>query len=190
MARITLITGGSRSGKSRYARRVGEALAGPRGFVATCPIIDDELRQRIGKHRRARRPGRWDTIEETTDLAGALKGAGDYPVLLVDCLTLWVSNLMHEAEQRGGQIEEEEIEGRARDLLTACAERRGTVIFVTNEVGGGVVPGNALARRYRDLLGRCNQVMAAGADEVVLLVSGIAVPLKGGGDSGLAGSHA
>lgn len=191
MARIVLVTGGARSGKSTYARRVGEALAGPRALVATCPLIDDqEMLSRIRKHRSERDPRHWDTLEEPLALGRVLREAGDYRVLLVDCLTLWVNNLMYEAEKKGGEVSEEEMEERCRDLLAACADRRGTVIFVTNEVGMGIVPENALARRFRDLAGRCNQVMAAGADEVTLMVSGIPLRLKGGPPvGGVVGDH-
>ena len=188
MARIVLVTGGARSGKSAYARRVGEALPGPRALVATCPVIDDEMRARIRKHRKARSQKDWDTLEETAALTRILREAEKYRVLLVDCLTLWINNLMYEAERSGREVEEEEMEERCRALLAACSPRRGVVIFVTNEVGMGIVPENALARRYRDLVGRCNQVVAAGADEVVFLVCGIPLRLKGTPDDEVVGS--
>ena len=188
MARIILITGGSRSGKSAYAQKLAETLAGPRALVATCPIIDDEMRERVRKHQKARSQGAWDTIEETIDLSSVLRHAKKYRVLLIDCLTLWSNNLMYEAGKCGREMEEEEIEELSRELLAACSERPGAVIFVTNEVGMGVVPENALARRYRDLLGRCNQVMAAGAHDVTFVVCGIPLRLKGGQDDGLVGS--
>jgi len=190
MAPIILVTGGSRSGKSAYAQKVAERLDGPRAFVATCPVLDEEMRQRIRKHQQARRGRGWHTIEEAVNLADTLRDARDYQVLLVDCLTLWVNNLLHEAEQTGGRLEEAEIEERCRGLLGVCDGIAGTVIFVTNEVGWGIVPGNALTRRYRDILGRCNQVMAAGADEVILVACGIPIPLKRGREDGdLAGKH-
>ena len=179
MAKTILITGGSRSGKSEYALALAEGLPGRRVFVATCPAMDDEeMRQRIARHRRRRAETGWDTIEEAVDLPGALQGARGHDVLLVDCLTLWVNNLMHEAEEEGRHIDEDAVTRRCRLVLEACRKIEGAVIFVTNEVGMGIVPENALARRYRDLVGRCNQVFATGADVVTLVVCGIPVSLK------------
>ncbi|MSS73021.1 MAG: bifunctional adenosylcobinamide kinase/adenosylcobinamide-phosphate guanylyltransferase [Candidatus Latescibacteria bacterium] len=178
MARIVLVTGGCRSGKSAHAQKMAEDLPGRRAFVATCPPLDDEMRARIRRHREARQGSRWQTIEEEIDLAGAVRGAGEYDVVLIDCLTLWVNNLMYEAEQEGRQVDEPEVERRCRDLLAACAERPGTVILVTNEVGMGIVPGDPVSRRYRDLVGRCNQVAGAVADAVVLLVCGVPMRVK------------
>lgn len=179
MAEVILVTGGSRSGKSTYALRLAEALPGPRAFIATCPAVDAELTERIREHRRLRRPSLWQaTIEEQTDLAGALRGAEDYPVILVDCLTLWINNLLHEARQNGRDLTESGITKLSLELLATCANIRGTVIFVTNEVGMGIVPDNAISRLYRDLAGRCNQEMAAGADTVTLLACGLPLELK------------
>ncbi|OGG49122.1 MAG: bifunctional adenosylcobinamide kinase/adenosylcobinamide-phosphate guanylyltransferase [Candidatus Handelsmanbacteria bacterium RIFCSPLOWO2_12_FULL_64_10] len=178
MARIVLVTGGCRSGKSAHAQKMAEGLPGRRAFVATCPPVDDEMRARIRRHREARERSEWHTIEEEIDLPGVVRGAQGFDVLLIDCLTLWVNNLMYEAERAGRQVEEAEVERRCRDLLSACAERPGTVIFVTNEVGMGIVPDNPASRRFRDLIGRCNQVVGAAADEVTLLVCGIPVKVK------------
>lgn len=208
MAEIVLITGGSRSGKSRHAQELAESVAGRRTFVATCPVLDAEMAERIERHRRARGPG-WVTLEETVDLPGSLRRAADSDVVVVDCLTLWVNNLLfEEAERRSGKaggadvppeapvrddrgagaaLTEDGVEARCRDVLRACEGLPGTVIFVTNEVGMGIVPDNALSRRFRDLAGRCNQVMAGGADRVVFMVSGIAVTLKGGDGPAAAG---
>ncbi|HOI75969.1 MAG TPA: bifunctional adenosylcobinamide kinase/adenosylcobinamide-phosphate guanylyltransferase [Syntrophales bacterium] len=191
MAEIILVTGGSRSGKSRYAQELAESMAGKRAFVATCPVVDEEMAERIRRHQRARGAG-WITIEETVDLPGALRRAAGSGVVLVDCLTLWVNNLLYEETLRSARedgtegpagasgMSEDEMEARSRDVLRACADIPGTVIFVTNEVGMGIVPENALSRRFRDLAGRCNQVIAGGADRVVLMVSGIAATIKGG----------
>lgn len=178
MARIVLVTGGCRSGKSACAQRMAEDLPGRRAFVATCPPLDEEMRERIRRHREARKGSPWHTIEEEIDLAGAVRGAQGYDVVLIDCLTLWVNNLMYEAEQAGRQVEEPEVERRCRDLVAACAERPGAVILVTNEVGMGIVPGDPASRRYRDLVGRCNQVVGAAADGVILLVCGIPMKVK------------
>jgi adenosylcobinamide kinase/adenosylcobinamide-phosphate guanylyltransferase len=181
MAHIILVTGGSRSGKSAHALEIAQRLDGPRLFVATCPTLDDEMRDRIRKHRKAREQAGWRTMEEPADLPGALARAGDCRVVLVDCLTLWVNNLLYSAEQAGHSLEESDIQKQCEAVLGACARLAATVIFVTNEVGWGIVPENALARRFRDLSGRCNTVMAAGADEVILVVCGLPVHLKKGG---------
>ena len=178
MAEITLVTGGCRSGKSRYAREIAESLPGPRVFVATCPLLDDEMRTRIDRHRQEREAAGWDTIEETTDLAGTIRGAADYDVILVDCLTLWVNNLMYEAGEQDRELTEDDMVEQANRLLEACGQRHGTVLFVTNEVGMSIVPENALARRYRDLIGRCNQTIAAHSDVVALVSCGIPLELK------------
>ena len=179
MGEVILVTGGSRSGKSAYAQKVAETLAGPRLFVATCPLIDDEMRERIRKHQKERQASDWQTIEETVDLAGAVSDGRDYQVMLVDCLTLWVNNLMYEAQREGREITEEDISHLCRELLAVCAELNSTVIFVTNEVGMGIVPDSPTSRKYRDLAGRCNQIIAAGADTVTLVTCGLPLHLKG-----------
>ncbi|NQT85601.1 bifunctional adenosylcobinamide kinase/adenosylcobinamide-phosphate guanylyltransferase [bacterium] len=177
MARVILVTGGSRSGKSAYARALAESLSARRAFVATAPITDDEMRQRILRHQRERSDADWRTLEAPVDLVGALEQARAFDVVLVDCLTLWVNNLMYEA---GRNVEEDEIAEAVGRVLAACAAHAGTVVFVTNEVGMSIVPENALARRYRDLVGRCNQTLAAGADAVTLVACGIPLHLKEG----------
>jgi adenosylcobinamide kinase/adenosylcobinamide-phosphate guanylyltransferase len=178
MAKIALITGGSRSGKSGHAQRAAESLEGPRVYVATCPVIDAEMEERIAKHREARRGRGWETIEEPLDLAGAVGRAGAYRVLLVDCLTLWANNLLYEAERQGRRFTEEEMTRQCRELIAACAAHPGEVILVTNELGMGIVPESDMARRFRDIAGRCNQEMAAAAQAVTFVVSGIPLKLK------------
>jgi len=179
MARIILVTGGARSGKSDCAQRLAESLPGRRAYVATCPVLDDEMRSRIAKHRQAREAGGWDTIEETLRLDEAIRAAARYEVLLVDCVTLWVNNLMYEAERSGCVVSERDVQAECGQALAAAESHDGAVIFVTNEVGMGIVPDNPLARRYRDLVGRCNQMIAAAADRVVLMVCGMEVVVKG-----------
>ena len=179
MAKIILITGGSRSGKSAFAQKTAEALPGPRAYVATCPVIDPETEERVRKHREARRRKGWETIEETVDLAGVIRRAGAYRVLLVDCLTLWINNLLYGAERRGEHFTEEATADRCRELIDACGAFPGTVIFVTNELGMGIVPDNETARRFRDVAGRCNQEIAAASETVTLVVSGVPLELKG-----------
>ncbi len=180
MAHIILVTGGGRSGKSAHALEIAQRLGAPRAFIATCPALDDEMRARIRMHRKAREQSAWRTIEETDDLAAALARAADCRVILVDCLTLWVNNLLYHAEQAGRTLEESDIQKQCEAALSACAPLAGTVLFVTNEVGWGIIPENASARRFRDLSGRCNAVMAAGADEVILVVCGLPIHLKKG----------
>ena len=135
---------------------------------------------RVARHKHERRQHDWETVEEQIDLAGAILRARTDAVVLVDCLTLWVNNVMYEAGKRGETIEEHEMERLSGEVLDACRRHAGTVIFVTNEVGMGIVPDNAASRRYRDLVGRCNQVMAGSADEVTLVACGIPLTLKGG----------
>ena len=178
MANVVLITGGSRSGKSSFAQALGERLPGPRAFVATCAPVDAEMQSRIERHREDRSAEMWHTIEEPVDLAGVLGLEREYQVVLIDCLTLWINNLMYEAEWVGQGIDEEKMEQLCRRLLKACSRRCGTILFVTNEVGLGIVPDNRLSRSYRDLVGRSNQVIAAAAHRVVMMVCGLPLELK------------
>ncbi|UBV44877.1 bifunctional adenosylcobinamide kinase/adenosylcobinamide-phosphate guanylyltransferase (plasmid) [Deinococcus taeanensis] len=161
---LVFVTGGARSGKSRFAENRAAQTGGPVTYVATAQAFDDEMRDRIGRHR-ADRPGDWETVEEPLHPADAVRSAPPGAVLL-DCLSLWVSNLML------ADWPDEAVLRAADDLLLACAARRAPAVLVTNEVGFGIVPDNALARRYRDLLGWVNQRAAAASDEAWLLVSG------------------
>lgn len=179
MGKIILITGGSRSGKSGFAARLAEKMPGRRVFVATCPVTDDEMRRRIEAHQRDRADGGWETVEETMDLARVLEQSGGAAVILVDCLTLWVNNQMYEAEKQGGAIGEQEIARGIRETLDVCRRIAATVIFVTNEVGMGIVPGDGTTRLFRDMSGRCNQVVGMEADAVVLVVCGVPMIIKG-----------
>lgn len=177
MAKIILVTGGCRSGKSAHAQRLAESLPGPRAYVATSPILDGEMAERVRKHRAARAAANWETIEEPVDLTGLIGRAGQR-VLLVDCLTLWANNLLYAADGRGEPFGEEAMAGHCWALLAACDTFDGTVIFVTNELGMGIVPANAAARRFRDIAGRMNQLIAAAAERVTLVVAGIPLTLK------------
>lgn len=172
---LTLITGGARSGKSTYAERLAVSLARPVIFVATAEPKDDDMRQRIAAHQ-ANRPAGWQTIEEPLSVTIALRARfpGGHtglamPIVLLDCLTLLVSNLLLAGRPAPAEIE----------ALIAWQRSTGaTLIAVTNEVGLGIVPDNVLARQYRDLLGQANQAFAAAASRVVLMVSGIALQIK------------
>jgi adenosylcobinamide kinase / adenosylcobinamide-phosphate guanylyltransferase len=178
MAKIVLVTGGSRSGKSAYAQKMAELLSGSRAFIATCPVLDEEMHERIRKHQEARRGKGWDTIEEPLDICGAVDKAHQYSILVVDCLTLWINNLLYEAEKTGREISESEISRECQTLIAACEKHPGTIIFVTNEIGMGIIPENPLSRLYRDLVGRCNQIIAGASASTVLLVSGQPLEIK------------
>jgi adenosylcobinamide kinase/adenosylcobinamide-phosphate guanylyltransferase len=178
MGQIILVTGGSRSGKSSWAQNTAEAISDRRVFIATCPVIDEEMQERIRKHRKARNERNWHTIEEPLDIAGAIDSSHEFPVALVDCLTLWINNLMYRAGKENAAITETDIVMECRRVIGAAKLHPGAVVFVTNEVGMGIVPENAQARLYRDLSGRCNQVMAEACDRVVLMVSGLPLEMK------------
>jgi adenosylcobinamide kinase / adenosylcobinamide-phosphate guanylyltransferase len=164
---IILVGGGGRSGKSRYALELARQRGTRLAFLATAQALDGEMTDRIRQHRLERGEG-FLTWEEPFELAGAIEFAnGKSDAVVVDCLTLWVSNLM---------LSEREI---PTDELIAAARRfAGTVIFVSNEVGCGIVPENALARRFRDLAGGLNQRVAAAADEVYWMAFGIPLKVK------------
>ena len=165
------VIGGARSGKSRYAQARAEAAGGDPVFIATAEAFDDEMRERIARHK-ADRDTRWTTVEAPRELPAAvdaLNGAG--AVVLVDCLTLWVSNLL---------LAGADIERAGRQLCDAITRFDGTLILVANEVGLGIVPDNALARAFRDSAGLLNQSVAEVVQEVVLLTAGLPLTLKPG----------
>jgi adenosylcobinamide kinase/adenosylcobinamide-phosphate guanylyltransferase len=176
---VILVTGGSRSGKSAHALRLAESRPGPWTFVATCPAIDEEMAKKIEAHKQERDARTWTTIEEQIDLAGAIARAGAAGVILVDCLTLWLNNLMYRAPPAGREFNEREVAGLTEALVRAARRAPGTVIFVTNEVGLGIVPPDPSTRLYRNLVGRCGQAIAAASDAVVMVVCGMPLTLKG-----------
>jgi adenosylcobinamide kinase/adenosylcobinamide-phosphate guanylyltransferase len=165
---LTLVLGGARSGKSRHAETLVMAMPPPWIYVATAEPLDDEMAARIAEHR-AHRDSRWQTIEAPRDLIGALAAAPAGASILVDCLTLWLSNLMLAKVDLGVEIERFE---------SALSQVTGAIVVVANEVGLGIVPDNALARSFRDAAGNLNQRLAARADHVSLLVAGIALKVK------------
>ncbi len=182
--RLVYISGGCRSGKSSYAQQLAESLPGRRAYLATCPRIDVEMDHRILLHQRQRDGRGWDTIEEPLALDQALLKAAAFNVILIDCLTLWVNNLLYAARQRQQDLTEADIAFRCRHFLAACRQFQGTIIVVSNEVGMGLVPEDSLSRRYRDLIGRCNQLVAQAADEAIFMVSGLPLNLKPQPDRG------
>ena len=166
--KLTFVVGGARSGKSRYAESLITALPPPWIYVATAEAGDDEMAERIKSHRE-RRGVQWRTIEAPRELAKALSACGDGPVL-VDCLTLWLSNLM---------LAEANIEEETAQLEKTLVAAHGPVVLVANEVGSGIVPSYPLGRRFRDLQGILNQRIAARAERVILMVAGLPLALKG-----------
>jgi adenosyl cobinamide kinase/adenosyl cobinamide phosphate guanylyltransferase len=173
--RVALILGGTRSGKSRYALSLAARFPEPRLFVATCEPGDEEMCARIDQHRLERGP-QWETRETPRQLAATLAAARDgYGVVLVDCLTMWLTNLMLETGDHPAGLQQ-----GLDDFLQALAARRRPTILVSNEVGWGIVPENPLAREFRDQAGRLNQRVAQIADLVVLVVAGIPLLLKVG----------
>ena len=167
---LTLLLGGARSGKSALAERAAARWAGPVTVVATAQARDAEMAERIRRHR-GQRPADWRTVEEPFDLETAIAKAATGTYVLVDCLTLWVSNLVEQG------LTDEQVGRRARAAADVAAGRPGPTVVVSNEVGSGIVPADALSRRYRDLLGQVNAAWAAAANQTLLLVAGRAVPL-------------
>jgi adenosylcobinamide kinase/adenosylcobinamide-phosphate guanylyltransferase len=172
--KIIFIIGGCRSGKSTYAMRTAEKVpAEQKIFIATCVPQDDEMKQRVARHQRERSQN-WVTVEAPLDLPEAIlqnNRKGD--VILVDCLTLWVSNLLIEIG------DENKIEDTISQLIKALEKATCPIVLVSNEVGTGIVPENKLARQYRDIIGLVNQAVAKTASKVIWMVAGIPVTVKG-----------
>lgn len=164
-----LVLGGARSGKSRFAQGRAEALTGKLVYLATAQAFDEEMRERIVLHRADRGP-RWSTVEAPLELAETITACSTpETVVLVDCLTLWASNLL---------LADRDMAAATEGLVRAVSAVRGPVILVASEVGLGIVPDNALARKFRDAAGSINQEMAAAADEVVMMFAGLPLALK------------
>jgi adenosylcobinamide kinase/adenosylcobinamide-phosphate guanylyltransferase len=168
MKSLTFIIGGARSGKSRHAEELLTTLPQPWTYIATAEAYDDEMRERIALHRSRRGDG-WLTVDAPLDLVGAIAALPDERPVLIDCLTLWLTNHM---------LAEHDLEAESTRLADVLARPRGPWFVVSNEVGQGIVPDNALARRFRDEAGRLNQKMAAVADTVLLMVAGLPLKVK------------
>jgi adenosylcobinamide kinase/adenosylcobinamide-phosphate guanylyltransferase len=164
-----LVVGGARSGKSAFAEGLISASGRPRRYIATAEAWDDEMRDRIARHREDRGTA-WTTVETPLDLAAALTDVRPDEAVLVDCATLWLTNHL---------LADHDLAAETARLLAALAKCRAPVVIVSNETGWGIVPENALARRFRDEQGRLNQRIAAQADLVVTVIAGLPMTLKG-----------
>lgn len=160
--------GGARSGKSAHAERLITAFPAPWSYIATAQAYDDEMRERIDIHRSRRGEG-WRTMDAPLDLIATLDSVADGEPVLIDCLTLWLTNHM---------LADHDVEAESARLAEVLSRPRGPWFVVANEVGLGIVPDNALARRFRDAAGRLNQMVAAGADEVLFMVAGLPIKVK------------
>ena len=169
---VSLVLGGARSGKSRFAQTSAELTASKNGvrpvMIVTAEIYDDEMAERVRQHRQDR-SGQWDTVESPHAVADAIARLGASDVAVVDCMTLWLTNLM---------LAECDLETEIARLLEALQQTPARVWVVSNEVGWGIVPDNALARRFRDEAGRLNQRLAVVADDAWLIVAGMKIPLE------------
>ena len=180
MGRLLLVLGGARSGKSAYAQQVAQELGGSRVlFVATAQAWDEEMTQRIAQHRQER-PTAWRTLEAPHNVGQTIAlELGEATVVLVDCLTLLVSNtILRLSESPDPTAAAAAVQAEIAALLQTCQRSAATYIVVSNEVGLGLVPDNPLGRLYRDLLGRANQTLAAQAEAVYFMVAGLPVEVK------------
>ena len=168
MNRVTLVLGGARSGKSRFAEGLAREASGPKTYIATAEPFDDEMRQRIALHRQQRAGDGWSTLEAPLDPASAIASAGG--LVLLDCVTVWLGNLMHH---------ERDIRAEVAKLCAVLAGCPNEVILVSNEVGLSIVPENAMARRFRDEQGFANQRLAEVAGSVYFVAAGLPLKLKG-----------
>lgn len=171
MGSFSFVIGGARSGKSAYALGLASSLPGGKVYIATAEALDREMEERIRRHREER-GAEWETIEEKKRLGEKVIATGPGRVVVIDCLTLWITNLL------SAGLSDREILDEAGALARACRESGSDVIAVSNEVGLGIVPENALARRFRDLSGAVNKEMASLADQVWLVAAGIPLKLK------------
>ncbi|MGM9539117.1 bifunctional adenosylcobinamide kinase/adenosylcobinamide-phosphate guanylyltransferase [Anaerovibrio sp.] len=179
MGRLILVTGGARSGKSSFAERYAAKYGRKIAYIATSQVLDEEMRFRVGLHR-SRRPADWDTYEAPFDAHEAVReAAAGHDMLLFDCLTVYISNLLCGLEDIEDSDRNYALVKRACDSLVAAVQAgSATLVAVTNEVGDGIVPMNRLAREFRDLSGLANQLLAKHAEEVYLVTAGIPVNIR------------
>ena len=175
MAKIIFITGGARSGKSSFAEKLALTLGKNVIFLATAEALDKEMADRIKKHK-TKRSSTWKTVEEPININILNKFKNFEGAVILDCITLWLSNMIHKF---GIERAEGHILGDIRTLLKTARTSKFTLIVVSNELGLGIVPENKLAREFRDIAGRCNQLIARMSDEVYLMISGIKLKIKG-----------
>lgn len=185
MSKIILILGGARSGKSKFAEMVARSKGGAEViYLATSEVRDDEMEERIRKHRQTR-PATWETVEEPYQVSQVLAGLPAGRVVLLDCITVLISNLLLQGENVG--IEEKEFEPAGKEpevmqeikaIIAAARKKNLDLILVSNEVGQGLIPMYKLGRQYRDIAGRVNQLLAEAADEVYLCIAGLPVEIK------------
>jgi len=184
MAKIVLIIGGARSGKSHYALELAQKKSGPVLFVATAEALDEEMKQRIEEHKRAR-PATWRTLEVQIDVGKRIQQeSGDAEVVIIDCIALLVNNVLsrhYSVNNRTKELKaiEKAVEDEINGLIACFRQVKANFIVVSNEVGTGIVPADKMSRLYRDLLGKANQMLAQHADEVIMMVAGIPIWLKG-----------
>jgi adenosylcobinamide kinase/adenosylcobinamide-phosphate guanylyltransferase len=173
MGKMVLILGAARSGKSRHAVAIAKKINKKTVFIATATALDKEMKERIRLHKISR-PKAWDLIEESINLSDVLlRLKPTYSITLIDCVGLWISNLLMAG------MKDREIEKRIKELTNSILKAKsGLIIIVSNEVGGGIVPADSVSRRFRDLVGLANQIIAAKADEVIMMQAGIPVKIK------------
>lgn len=175
MKKIIFITGGARSGKSSFVMKEASRISGRKAYIATAEALDKEMMNRIEGHRK-QRGKEWDTFEEPLMIAEVIKNIGDrYSAVVLECLTLWLSNIMHANL---------DIEPEIERLISSLLSHHISIFIVSNEVGMGIVPKNEMARKFRDMAGTLNQRVAGVADEVYLVVAGIPLKIKGAHDTG------
>lgn len=179
MGKIVLVTGGSRSGKSTFAEKYAAKYGKRVAYVATAQVYDEEMQYRVDLHQE-RRPSSWKTYECPYEAETAICDASkEHDMILFDCITLYITNaLLQDYRQQELAHHYEVVMTAIKRLIESAEESDGTVIFVTNEVGAGIVPGDALSREYRDLAGLANQLVATAADEVYLVTCGLATEIK------------